>query len=200
MNEKLIAALSAHYDKLAQYDLLGEADYISVRCDDGMLIMGNDRKAKHVSFGADADKEEQMHLAVYAGTDAGAIVHAYPGYVSAVAEAGVSIPAVLDDMAQIVGPTCRTCKGGAKAVAKELKKRNSCLIKGDGAVTTGRTLDEAFTCMLVLQKAAICYVGASVLGGNKIINGFEARLMRFVYKKKYSKVNTANNMAKEGEK
>ena len=100
-------------------------------------------------------------------------------------------------MAQIVGPTCRTVDG-KEAAAKELKKRNSCLMKGDGAVTTGRTLNEAFTCMMVLQKAAICFVSASVLGGNVVINGFEARLMRFVYKKKYSKINTENNMEREG--
>ncbi len=112
-------------------------------------------------------------------------------------EGGFTLPAVIDDMAQIVGPTCRTVDG-KEAAAKELKKRNSCLIKGDGAVTTGRTLNEAFTCMMVLQKAAICFVSASVLGGNVVINGFEARLMRFVYKKKYSKINTENNMEREG--
>ena len=125
------------------------------------------------------------------------MVHAHPDYVSAVAKAGVTIPAVIDDMAQIVGPTCRTVEG-KEAAAKELKKRNSCLMKGDGAVTTGRTLNEAFTCMMVLQKAAICFVSASVLGGNVVINGLEARLMRFVYKKKYSKINTENNMEREG--
>ena len=101
-------------------------------------------------------------------------------------------------MAQIVGPTCRTVAADNRKVVKELKGRNSCLIKGDGAVTTGRTLDEAFTCMLVLQKASICYVGGSVLGGCTVINGIEARLMRFVYKKKYSKINTENKKAEEG--
>ena len=195
---KLQDALSEQYEKLREYNLLGDNDYISARCEDGMLIISPDGNVKKVAFGSKCEGEEALHMAVYGATDAAAIVHAHPGYVSAVSRAGATIPAVLDDMAQIVGPTCRTVDNNADKVAKELKKRNSSLIKRDGAITTGRTLDEAFTCMLVLQKASICFVCGSVLGGCTVINGVEARLMRFVYKKKYSKINTENIKAKEG--
>ena len=183
MNEKLKASVLQYFDRLREYGLHGEGDSVSVRTEGGKA--------------GEAKGEAALHEGVYAQTDAAAVVHAHPDYVSAVAKAGVTIPAVIDDMAQIVGPTCRTVEG-KEAAAKELKKRNSCLMKGDGAVTTGRTLNEAFTCMMVLQKAAICFVSASVLGGNVVINGLEARLMRFVYKKKYSKINTENNMEREG--
>ena len=196
MNEKLKASVLQYFDRLREYGLHGEGDSVSVRTEGGMLFVDNSREVKFVKAG-EAKGEAALHEGVYAQTDAAAVVHAHPDYVSAVAKAGVTIPAVIDDMAQIVGPTCRTVEG-KEAAAKELKKRNSCLMKGDGAVTTGRTLNEAFTCMMVLQKAAICFVSASVLGGNKVINGFEARLMRFVYKKKYSKINTENNMEREG--
>ena len=196
MNEKLKASVLQYFDRLREYGLHGEGDSVSVRTEGGMLFVDNSREVKFVKAG-EAKGEAALHEGIYAQTDAAAVVHAHPDYVSAVAKAGVTIPAVIDDMAQIVGPTCRTIEG-KEAAAKELKKRNSCLMKGDGAVTTGRTLNEAFTCMMVLQKAAICFVSASVLGGNKVINGFEARLMRFVYKKKYSKINTENNMEREG--
>ncbi len=196
MNEKLKASVLQYFDRLREYGLHGEGDSVSVRTEGGMLFVDNSREVKFVKAG-EAKGEAALHEGVYAQTDAAAVVHAHPDYVSAVAKAGVTIPAVIDDMAQIVGPTCRTVDG-KEAAAKELKKRNSCLMKGDGAVTTGRTLNEAFTCMMVLQKAAICFVSASVLGGNVVINGFEARLMRFVYKKKYSKINTENNMEREG--
>ena len=192
MNEKLKASVLQYFDRLREYGLHGEGDSVSVRTEGGMLFVDNSREVKFVKAG-EAKGEAALHEGVYAQTDAAAVVHAHPDYVSAVAKAGVTIPAVIDDMAQIVGPTCRTVEG-KEAAAKELKKRNSCLMKGDGAVTTGRTLNEAFTCMMVLQKAAICFVSASVLGGNVVINGLEARLMRFVYKKKYSKINTENNM------
>lgn len=196
MNEKLKASVLQYFDRLREYGLHGEGDSVSVRTEGGMLFVDNSREVKFIKAGK-AEGEAALHEGVYAQTDAAAVVHAHPDYVSAVAKAGVTIPAVIDDMAQIVGPTCRTVDG-KEAAAKELKKRNSCLMKGDGAVTTGRTLNEAFTCMMVLQKAAICFVSASVLGGNVVINGFEARLMRFVYKKKYSKINTENNMEREG--
>ena len=196
MNEKLKASVLQYFDRLREYGLHGEGDSVSVRTEGGMLFVDNSREVKFVKAG-EAKGEASLHEGVYAQTDAAAVVHAHPDYVSAVAKAGVTIPAVIDDMAQIVGPTCRTVEG-KEAAAKELKKRNSCLMKGDGAVTTGRTLNEAFTCMMVLQKAAICFVSASVLGGNVVINGLEARLMRFVYKKKYSKINTENNMEREG--
>ena len=196
MNEKLKASVLQYFDRLREYGLHGEGDSVSIRTEGGMLFVDNSREVKFVKAG-EAKGEAALHEGVYAQTDAAAVVHAHPDYVSAVAKAGVTIPAVIDDMAQIVGPTCRTVEG-KEAAAKELKKRNSCLMKGDGAVTTGRTLNEAFTCMMVLQKAAICFVSASVLGGNVVINGLEARLMRFVYKKKYSKINTENNMEREG--
>ena len=196
MNEKLKASVLQYFDRLREYGLHGEGDSVSVCTEGGMLFVDNSREVKFVKAG-EAKGEAALHEGVYAQTDAAAVVHAHPDYVSAVAKAGVTIPAVIDDMAQIVGPTCRTVEG-KEAAAKELKKRNSCLMKGDGAVTTGRTLNEAFTCMMVLQKAAICFVSASVLGGNVVINGLEARLMRFVYKKKYSKINTENNMEREG--
>ena len=196
MNEKLKASVLQYFDRLREYGLHGEGDSVSVRTEGGMLFVDNSREVKFVKAG-EAKGEAALHEGVYAQTDAAAVVHAHPDYVSAVAKAGVTIPAVIDDMAQIVGPTCSTVEG-KEAAAKELKKRNSCLMKGDGAVTTGRTLNEAFTCMMVLQKAAICFVSASVLGGNVVINGLEARLMRFVYKKKYSKINTENNMEREG--
>lgn len=196
MNEKLKASVLQYFDRLREYGLHGEGDSVSVRTEGGMLFVDNSREVKFVKAG-EAKGEAALHEGIYTQTDAAAVVHAHPDYVSAVAKAGVTIPAVIDDMAQIVGPTCRTVEG-KEAAAKELKKRNSCLMKGDGAVTTGRTLNEAFTCMMVLQKAAICFVSASVLGGNVVINGLEARLMRFVYKKKYSKINTENNMEREG--
>ena len=114
-----------------------------------------------------------------------------------VAKAGVTIPAVLDDMAQIVGPTCKTAEDNIHSIIKTLKGRNSCLVKDKGCITSGRTMDEAYTCVLVLDKASHCFVSSSVIGKNMIINGFEARLMRFIYKTKYSKKNQENLSAKE---
>ena len=97
-------------------------------------------------------------------------------------------PACLDDMAQIIGPTAKVAPSGSVVdVIKTLKGRNACLIKNAGVIATGRTLDEAHTGSLVLEKGAIAYVGSTVLGNSVKISTFDAVLMRFIYKTKYSK-------------
>ena len=145
-----------------------------------------------------AEPEYKYHAEIYnARADVNAICQCYPKWVMPVAKAGVTIPAVMDDMAQIVGPTCKTAKDDIASIIKTLKGRNSCLVKDKGCITSGRTMDEAYTCVLVLDKASHCFVASSVIGENKIINGLEARLMRFIYKTKYSKKNQENLSAKE---
>jgi len=72
-------------------------------------------------------------------------------------------------------------------VIKTLKGRNACLVKGAGALSLGRTLDEAHTGALVLEKGAKAFMEATVLGGAKKIGLVDGLLMNFVYKKKYSK-------------
>ncbi|MDE6372820.1 MAG: class II aldolase/adducin family protein [Clostridia bacterium] len=145
-----------------------------------------------------AETEYKYHSEIYKErADINAICQCYPKWVMPVAKAGVTIPAVLDDMAQIVGPTCKTSADNIASIIKTLKGRNSCLVKDKGCITSGRTMDEAYTCVLVLDKASHCFVASSVIGENKVINGLEARLMRFIYKTKYSKKNQENLTAKQ---
>ena len=65
-------------------------------------------------------------------------------------------------------------------------------------MTAGRTLNEAVTCVLVLDKAAHCFVASAVLKKNVLINFFEATLMNVIYKMKYSKKNQENLQSEEG--
>ena len=65
-------------------------------------------------------------------------------------------------------------------------------------MTTGRTLNEAYTCVLVLDKAAHCFVASAVVKKNVEINVFEATLMNVIYKMKYSKKNQENLQSEEG--
>ena len=149
---------------------------------------------------AQCEGEYNLHATIYAAKeDVNAICHVHPKWVAPVAKAGATIPTVLDDMAQIVGPKCKTAKNDIASILKKLKGCNSCLIKDDGCITTGRSLDEAYTCVLVLDKAAHCFVASAVIGKNVTINFFEAKLMQIIYKKKYSKVNQENLQVSEEE-
>ncbi len=111
-------------------------------------------------------------------------------------------PAMLDDMAQIFGPACYIVDGRegndsrGKSIFKALKDNVGCLVlkgfnkKGEGVgytITMGRNLYEAVLATTVLEKSAEVFLLAEKLGGGKAIPKWEAKLMRMVYKKKYSK-------------
>ena len=188
--------------RLKEEKLCGENDYIALRIDD---------KDMYVTKGAlgsltesdvvrESYKKGVTAAAVIFNTyDVNAIIYSHPEKSCVVAKSGRTIVASLDDMAQIVGVNCKTSRSDSVSdVLAAMKGRNSCLIAG-GALTTGRTLDEAYTCALVLDKAAHVYICGSAIGGCRIINTLEAKLMRFVYKKKYSKTNQKNISEREGD-
>ncbi|MGN1415095.1 MAG: class II aldolase/adducin family protein [Anaerovoracaceae bacterium] len=117
---------------------------------------------------------------------------------------GKTFRAVLDDMAQIVGPeavivnTTGSKKSASLQMAKAVQKATGFFVQDrirDGqpagyTLTIGRNLYEAVVAMTVLEKSAEIALKADVLGGGKPIPKIEARLMREVYKKKYSKAET----------
>ena len=77
--------------------------------------------------------------------------------------------------------------------------RNACFLPDAGAVVTGRTLAEVYTCALVLDKASNGWLLAEPKGGAQHLNAFEAWLEHMVYKLKYSKKNqTSQKAAEEG--
>jgi len=191
------ATVGEYAKKLVDEKLCEKGDYVAFK-QDGVIFVSKENanlanlgELDFVIVDEKMTGEYAMILKIFTTkNDINALYHTHPKWVNCVAKKGVTIPAVLDDMAQIIGPTCKTAKNGKwQNVLKALNGRNSCLIKDDGCITTGRTLDEAYTCALVLDKASRCFVAGSVLGGNKIIPYIEAKLMQIVYKKKYSKVN-----------
>ena len=117
---------------------------------------------------------------------------------------GKTFRAVLDDMAQIVGPeavivnTTGSKKSASLQMAKAVQKATGFFVQDrvrDGqpagyTLTIGRNLYEAVVAMTVLEKSAEIALKAGVLGGGKPIPKIEAHLMRKVYKKKYSKAET----------
>lgn len=142
------------------------------------------------------DKEKEYHRISYMSnkkTKAG--IYSYPENVCILAQNGATMPAILDDMAQIIGTNAKTVFDCNKKILKVLKKRNACIIKGNGVITHGRTLDEAFVACMVLEKTAKSFIDCHILGNFQVINFFETKLMHFVYEKKYSRQNQINMSA-----
>ena len=139
--------------------------------------------------------EFKLHTEIYrTRKNINAVIHTHQMNASTVAAARRDVPPILDDMAQIVGPTVRCAdyalpntKKIVKATVKALKGRYAALMANHGAVCIGRDMKEAFVVCQVLEKACKAFIEAEFLGGAKGISKFEAHLMHQFYLLKYSK-------------
>ena len=138
--------------------------------------------------------EKGLHCEIYrTRKEIHAVIHTHQMNASTVAAAQREVPPILDDMAQIIGPTVRVAEYAlpstrkiTKKTVKALKGRNAALMANHGAVCIGRDLEEAFVVCQVLEKACKAFIEAEFLGGAKSINKFEAGLMHQMYIRKYS--------------
>lgn len=203
---KAVENILEYAKELNKQHVCGKGDCISVRVDKEVYITKQgvnlaeltEDDIKVITTAKGASPEEKLHLMIYTThKDTKAICHMHPKWVEPVADCGLTVPAVLDDMTQIVGATCSTAENNIKSVLEHLEKSNSAFIKGNGCITVGRTLNEAYTCVLVLDKATHCYVASAVVKDNVIINDFEAWLMHTIYTLKYSKTNQENILNEE---
>ena len=108
-----------------------------------------------------ASSETPMHLAVYAGTDAQAIVHVHPPMVLAFSLSHESfapmsfeekytigeVPIIAQDTPTVTQP---------EKVVEELKYHPVVIIKGHGTVAIGKTFQEAFLRTDLLEEAVHC--------------------------------------------
>ena len=139
--------------------------------------------------------EKEVHCEIYKKRkDVNAVIHTHQMNASTVATARREVPAILDDQAQIIGPSIKVSPytlAGTKKIAKRVVKaligRKAALMANHGAVCVGRDLDEAFVVCQLLEKTCKAFIEAEFLGGAKSINKFQAALMHRHYIKNYSK-------------
>ena len=138
--------------------------------------------------------EKELHCEIYrTRKKIHAVIHTHQMNASTVAAAHREVPPILDDMAQIIGPSVRVAEYALPSTKKitrktvsALKGRNAALMANHGAVCVGRDLEEAFVVCQVLEKACKAFIEAEFIGGAKSINKFEAHLMHQIYIRKYS--------------
>lgn len=144
--------------------------------------------------------ELKLHAEIYKRRkEVNAVIHTHQMNASTVAAARREVPPILDDMAQLLGPSVRVAdyalpntKKIVKATIKALKGRNAALLANHGAVVVGRDMEEAFWGCQVLEKACKAFIEAEFLGGAKAINKIEAHIMHQYYLQKYSKQKKKN--------
>lgn len=139
--------------------------------------------------------EKRLHARIYqTRREINAVIHTHQPHASTVAAARRELPPILDDQAQILGPTVRCAdyalpntKKIVSTTVRALKGRYAAFMANHGAVTLGRTLEEAVTAALVLEKACKAFIEAEFIGGAKPIHPIEAWMMHKVYLFLYSR-------------
>jgi L-fuculose-phosphate aldolase len=157
------------------------------------IVLVNYHTSKHEGV-IKPSSEKELHCEIYrTRKKIHAVVHTHQQNASTVAAAHREVPPILDDMAQIIGPSVRVAeyalpstKKITKKTVSALKGRKAALMANHGAVCVGRDLEEAFVVCQVLEKACKAFIEAEFLGGAKSINKFEAHLMHQIYIRKYS--------------
>jgi len=166
-------------------------DYATMKAEDIVVVDLATGEAR----GGKPSSEKTLHMEIYrTRPEAKAVVHTHSMSASSVAAARREVPPILDDLAQIVGPSLRVAeyslpgtKKMARTVLRAMRGRMAALMANHGAVAMGRSPDEAILCAQIVEKGCRAFVEAEFLGGAKGISRFEAAIMHEVYLKKYSR-------------
>jgi L-fuculose-phosphate aldolase len=117
-----------------------------------------------------------MHLAVYAATDAGAVVHTHSAEVVALSATRAELPAVHYAITSLGGPvrvapyTRFGSAGLADAAVTALDGRRAAILQNHGAVCYGATLAAAYDRALLLEWLARVYRLARAYGEPRILS------------------------------
>lgn len=175
-------------------DSARKGDLFYVGPQDGAAAIIDVKSGAWVGGGEIPDSAD-LHWAIYKKReDVNYIRHSKNEFAVAASRRGKKMLPLLDDFAQLVGPSVKTAVFNpastlktSKKVAKALGKKNAVLVKDNGAICVAGTQYDAEAVEIVMDKGCKTLVGAELYHGVKPINPLEANLMRFIYLKKYSK-------------
>ncbi|MBR5191695.1 MAG: class II aldolase/adducin family protein [Clostridia bacterium] len=172
----------------------GSVFNISVIDGDG-AITRIDIETGNVIAGDASNESIELHRAVYKKrADVNFISHSKDPYTVACSKMGKTMKPLIDDFAQIVGVTVKSAKydpnnslATSKKVVKKLKGRNAVLLENNGALCVAGSEYDAGAIEFITNKGAKIQISAQMFEKVEPINPLETRIMRLVYKIKYSK-------------
>ncbi|WP_435856000.1 class II aldolase/adducin family protein [Streptomyces physcomitrii] len=142
------------------YDRLTAADLLAV-----------DLRGRTVHGHLKPTSELPLHLAVYAATDAAAIVHTHAVHATAVSTLVDRLPPIHYMAAALGGPprvADYALYGSpelAEAALRALRGRTGCLLRNHGALTYGESLDQAYDRTAQLEWMCRLWLTASTVPG-----------------------------------
>lgn len=142
--------------------------------------------------------ELACHLAVYhAYEDTQAVIHTHSVYASVCATTRQPIPAIIEDMAQIIGscaPVAEYALLGTQQLAdnciQAMQQNSAVLMANHGVLTRGHNLQEAFIAAEIVEKTAKVYILSQQIGTPTVLVEQDVEFMRSGYLKKYRKLQT----------
>jgi L-ribulose-5-phosphate 4-epimerase len=170
------------------YDIMKPEDLVIVTLD-GKETIGTNNPSS----------EREVHRLIYnARVDIHAIIHCHSQYVTAAAAIGAPIPAIIEEMCQLIGgeipvttrfiPSSHHSELGEET-ANALGNMNAVLIRNHGPVCCGRDLNETLLTCQVAEKAAMIYIHTNHNNSAKEIPAEAVRDGRDYYLNKYGKEN-----------
>ena len=139
--------------------------------------------------------ESKLHTAIYnACTEAKAIIHTHSIYASALAAMRKPVPAIIEDIVQIIGGRVNCAEyalPGTQELADNavdaLNGRKAVLLANHGAVCWGKSLEDALIVSEILEKAAQIAIICQSCGGAVELSTEDAEVMHSFYEEHYSK-------------
>jgi L-fuculose-phosphate aldolase len=116
-----------------------------------------------------------------------AMILCKPPYTGICIESRHEIPAVLDDMAQIVGPEVSIVEPDEKQISRALARSTSVMVENSCLIAGGRNLYEAYVAVQIIEKSAETILKAQVICGVRHIDPRLSRYMHYKYQHAYSK-------------
>lgn len=161
---------------------LKTADLVTVNLE-GQIIEGKRKPSS----------ELLLHQEIYkARPDVSAIVHTHSNYACSFAVAQERIPTILEEAAQLIGGHVEVAKyampgslGLAQNGVRALENRNAVLLANHGVVGVGRTLSEALTVVVIVEKLAQVFIGAKMVGTPHVLDDLETKILRENFLKNY---------------
>jgi L-fuculose-phosphate aldolase len=194
------AALAEASRKVADAGLVtGSAGNLSLRRGDRMLITARGSRLEaidpaecvEVSLGSGSappgsrpSSETPLHRAVYAATDAGAIVHTHSHFATVLSTLVDVLPPIHYAIHAFGGPVrvARYETFGttalADAVTEALEDRTGALMANHGAIVYGRDVEHAVGLAITLEWLASVYYHARAVGSPQILDEAELDVVR----------------------
>ena len=139
--------------------------------------------------------ESKLHTAIYSACpEAKAIIHTHSIYASALAAMRKPVPAIIEDIVQIIGGRVECAEyalPGTQELAdnavKAMNGRKGVLLANHGAVCWGKDLADALMVCEILEKAAKIAIICQSCGGAVELSNEDAEIMHSFYEEHYIK-------------